>query len=65
MQSRKIPHRHQAIGVILKKGKMLVVQRQMEGFLGGTVGIPGCPGRRRADETGMALKAMMVGGQPA
>jgi len=33
--SRKIPLRHQSIGVILKKGKLLVVQRPMEGFLGG------------------------------
>ncbi len=30
--SRKVPHRHLAIGVILKKGKMLVVQRPAEGF---------------------------------
>lgn len=33
--SRKTPHRHMAIGVILKKGKMLVAQRQIDGFLGG------------------------------
>ena len=33
--SRKIPHRRVSIGVILKKEKLLVVQRPMEGFLGG------------------------------
>jgi A/G-specific adenine glycosylase len=41
--SRKIPHRHIAIGVIRKKGKMLVVQRQMEGFLGGLWEFPAVP----------------------
>ena len=41
--SRKIPHRHLAIGVILKKGKMLVVQRPMDGFLGGMWEFPAVP----------------------
>lgn len=41
--SRKVPHRHLAIGVILKKGKMLVVQRQMEGLLGGLWEFPAVP----------------------
>ena len=41
--SRKVPHRHLAIGVILKKGKMLVVQRQMDGFLGGLWEFPAVP----------------------
>ena len=41
--SRKIPHRHLATGVICKKGKMLVVQRQMEGFLGGLWEFPSVP----------------------
>lgn len=40
---RKIPHRHVAIAVILKKGKMLVVQREMEGFLGGLWEFPAVP----------------------
>ena len=33
--ARKVPHRHLAIAIIRKKGNMLAVQRQMEGFLGG------------------------------
>ncbi len=33
--SRAVPHRRVAIGVILKKRTLLVVQRPMEGFLGG------------------------------
>jgi len=41
--ARKVPHRQMAIGVILKKGKMLVVQRQMEGFLGGLWEFPAVP----------------------
>jgi len=41
--SRKIPHRRLSIGVILKKGKLLVVQRQMEGFLGGLWEFPSVP----------------------
>ena len=41
--ARKIPHRHLAIGVIFKKGKMLVVQRQMDGFLGGLWEFPAVP----------------------
>jgi len=41
--SRKIPHRHLAIGVILKKGKMLVVRRPMDGFLGGMWEFPAVP----------------------
>ena len=35
LAAKKIPHRHQAIAVILKGKKMLVVQRPAEGFLGG------------------------------
>jgi A/G-specific adenine glycosylase len=41
---RKIPHRHVLIGVILKKGKILVVQRPTEGFLGGLWEFPSVPG---------------------
>lgn len=41
--SKKVPHRHVAIGIIRKKGKMLVVQRQMEGFLGGLWEFPAVP----------------------
>lgn len=41
--SRKIPHRHVAIGVILKKGKMLAVRRPANGFLGGLWEFPGAP----------------------
>lgn len=33
--SKRVPHRHQAIAVIVKRGKMLVVQRPSDGFLGG------------------------------
>ncbi len=40
---RKVPRRHVAIAVILKKGKMLVVQRQLEGFLGGLWEFPAVP----------------------
>ena len=51
--ARKVPHRHMAIGVILKKGKMLVVQRQMEGFLGGLWEFPAVPAdARRTDMAG-------------
>jgi A/G-specific adenine glycosylase len=48
--SRKVPRRHQAIAAVLKKGKMLVVQRPMEGFLGGLWEFPPfpTPGGRRA-----------------
>jgi A/G-specific adenine glycosylase len=49
--SRKIPHRYLAIGVIVKKGKMLVVQRQMEGFLGGLWEFPAVPADRRQTDT--------------
>lgn len=41
--ARKVPHRHLAIGVIRKKGKMLAVQRQMDGFLGGLWEFPAVP----------------------
>lgn len=41
--ARKIPHRHMAIAVIRKKGKMLVVQRPMDGFLGGLWEFPAIP----------------------
>jgi A/G-specific adenine glycosylase len=41
--SRKIPHRHLAIGVILKKGNLLVVQRPLDGFLGGMWEFPAVP----------------------
>ncbi len=41
--SRKAPHRHLSIGVILKKGKMLAVQRPMEGLLGGLWEFPAVP----------------------
>jgi A/G-specific adenine glycosylase len=40
---RTVPHRHVTIAVILKKGKMLVVQRQLEGFLGGLWEFPAVP----------------------
>ena len=41
---KKIPHRHTIIVVIQKKEKMLVVQRPMEGFLGGLWEFPSIPG---------------------
>ena len=43
--SRKVPHRHLAIAVILKKGKMLVVQRPENGFLGGLWEFPAVPAK--------------------
>jgi A/G-specific adenine glycosylase len=49
--SRKVPHRHLAIGVIMKKGKMLVVQRQMDGFLGGLWEFPAVPADGRQTDT--------------
>jgi A/G-specific adenine glycosylase len=45
--SRKIPHRHLAFGVILKKGKMLAVQRPLDGFLGGLWEFPAVPADER------------------
>jgi A/G-specific adenine glycosylase len=59
--SRKIPHRHQSIGVILKRGTMLVVRRPMEGFLGGLWEFPAAPAEkgqsdRQAFEATMALE---------
>ena len=64
--SRKIPHRHLSIGVIQKKGKMLVVQRPMNGFLGGLWEFPAVPADEGstggkgfepmlAEETGLTL----------
>jgi A/G-specific adenine glycosylase len=41
--SRKVPHRHMAISVILKRGKMLAVQRPAEGLLGGLWEFPAVP----------------------
>lgn len=40
---RKVPQRHVDIAVILKKRRMLVVQRPMEGFLGGLWEFPAVP----------------------
>ena len=61
--SRKVPHRHVAIGVILKKGKMLVVQRKMEGFLGGLWEFPAVPtSAKQTDGAGVeAMIAMETG----
>lgn len=44
--SKKVPHRHLAIGVIRKKGKMLAVRRPAEGFLGGLWEFPATPANR-------------------
>jgi A/G-specific adenine glycosylase len=56
---RKVPTRHVAIGVILKKGKMLVVQREMEGFLGGLWEFPAVPAS--AKQTGReGIEAMIA-----
>ncbi|WP_155313060.1 A/G-specific adenine glycosylase [Desulfosarcina ovata] len=57
--ARKRPHRHLAIGVIVKEDKLLVVQRPMDGFLGGLwefPAIPAMPGENadRAIETELA-----------
>lgn len=41
--SVKIPQRHMAVGVILKKGKLLVVQRAANGLLGGLWEFPAVP----------------------
>jgi A/G-specific adenine glycosylase len=40
---RKTPHRHLAIGVVIKKGKLLVVQRPLDGLLGGLWEFPALP----------------------
>ena len=64
--SRKIPHRHLVYGVILKKGKMLVLQRPEAGFLGGLWEFPSIPANRHkinaqgleqemASETGLTV----------
>lgn len=45
--AKKIPHRHLVYGVILKKGKMLVVRRPEDGFLGGLWEFPAIPANRR------------------
>ena len=49
--SKAVPHRRLAIAVILKKGKMLVVQRQLEGFLGGLWEFPAVPAGSRSTAT--------------
>ena len=49
--SRTVPLRQVAIAVILKKKKMLVVQRQMEGFLGGLWEFPAVPAGSGSAET--------------
>ena len=52
---RTVPHRQVAIAVILKKGKMLVVQRKMEGLLGGLWEFPAMPA-----DSGMKEPAAIV-----
>jgi len=49
--SRTVPHRRMAIAVVLKKGKMLVMQRQLEGFLGGLWEFPAIPADGRSAVT--------------
>jgi len=49
--SKAVPHRRLAIAVIQKKGKILVVQRQLEGFLGGLWEFPAVPAGSRATAT--------------
>ncbi len=58
---KKIPHRRLIYGVILKNGKMLVVQRPESGFLGGLWEFPAFPANRRQMtdkevEQGLALE---------
>jgi A/G-specific adenine glycosylase len=55
---RTVPHRQVAIAVILKKGKMLVVQRKMDGFLGGLWEFPAMPSDNGATEPA-AIVAMV------
>jgi len=58
--SRTIPHRRLSIAVILKQGKMLVVQRQLEGFLGGLWEFPAVPaegGSTATEDVESKLKA--------
>ncbi len=55
--ARKVPHRHLAISVIVKKDKLLVVQREMEGFLGGLWEFPAIP----MDPAGAAPGAIEAG----
>ncbi|WP_372678099.1 A/G-specific adenine glycosylase [Desulfosarcina sp.] len=60
---RKVPHRHLVIGVILKKGKMLVVRRPLDGFLGGLWEFPAVPAEKgQTDRQGVeSLLAVETG----
>lgn len=58
--SRKIPHRHIAIGVIRKNGKLLVVQRQAQGFLGGLWEFPSVPADKEPTDR-QGIQALIAG----
>ena len=66
LAKKKVPHRHLSVGVILKKGKLLILCRPTEGFLGGLWEFPAVStGRGKASaatvadalaaETGLAI----------
>ncbi|MDL2328122.1 A/G-specific adenine glycosylase [Desulfosarcina sp. OttesenSCG-928-A07] len=57
--TKKIPHRHLVIAVILKGNTLLVVQRPLDGFLGGLWECPAIPGTESTpvpDEIESAMK---------
>ncbi len=44
-QRKAIPHRHIAVGVVFKRGRLLMQQRALDGMLGGLWEFPGGPQR--------------------
>jgi A/G-specific adenine glycosylase len=57
---RKIPHRHLAIGVIRKNGKILVVQRPSHGLLGGLWEFPAVPGNAEQTDSKAVAENLAV-----
>ena len=43
LAAKKVPHRHLAVGIIIKKDKLLVLRRPADGFLGGMWEFPAVP----------------------
>lgn len=52
---RTVPRRHVVIAIILKKGKMLVAQRELDGFLGGLWEFPAVPTARGEQDTAAVI----------